>query len=106
MLARRSDHAGVVRVRDALRLAGIARRLSRARLGRIGRPLEGYQHVDADDADLRAATGIELVPIDADEVVEHYRAVADDRVRGLEAEVRRDWTFEEPLDGSDSSSGR
>ena len=42
----------------------------------------------------RRATGIELVAVDADEVVERYRAVADADVRALEADVRRDWTFE------------
>ena len=66
--------------------------------GRIGRPLDGYAHVDVDDAALRAATGIELVPIEPDEVVDAFRAVADADVRALEADVRRDWTFEaEPL---------
>lgn len=94
ILARRSDSAGRVRVRDALRLAGIARRIARSRLGRIGRPLDGYAHVDVDDEVLRAATGIELVAVDPDEVVDRYRAVADADVRALAAEVRRDWTFE------------
>jgi L-arabinose isomerase len=102
VLARRTDEAGVARVRDALRLAGVARGIGRARLGRIGRPLEGYRHVDVDDADLRAATGIELIPVDPDEVVERYREVADERVRALAEEVERDWLFEEPLGGSDS----
>ena len=94
ILARRSDPAGVARVRAALRLAGIARGISRSRLGRIGRPLDGYAHVDVDDDALRAATGIELVAIDPDEVVERYRAVPDADLGALEAEVRRDWAFE------------
>lgn len=102
VLARRSDTAGVRRVRDALRLAGVARGIARARLGRIGRPLDGYRHVDVDDDALRDATGIELVAVDPDEVVDRYRAVDEARVRALEAEVLRDWTLEEPLAGSDS----
>ena len=32
--------------------------------------------------------------VDPDEVVDRYRGVADDAVADLEAEVRRDWTFE------------
>jgi L-arabinose isomerase len=93
VLFRRSDPDGVQRLRRALRLAGIARRISCSRLGRIGRPLEGYAHVDVDDAALRAATGIELVPVDPDEVVDRYRSVADAAVRALAADVRRDWTL-------------
>ena len=94
VLARRTDPVGTERVRDALRLAGIASRIARSRLGRIGRPLDGYAHVDVDDDDLRSAVGIELVYVDPDEVVDRYRSVADADVRALEAETRRDWTFE------------
>jgi L-arabinose isomerase len=98
VLGRRGDPATRDRVRAALRLAGIARGIARSRLGRIGRPLEGYAHVDVDDAALRSATGIELVAIDPDEVVARFRGVDDADVRALEADVRRDWTFEtEPL---------
>jgi L-arabinose isomerase len=93
VLVRRSDPDGLERLGHALRLAGIARRISRSRLGRIGRPLDGYAHVDVDDAELRAATGIELVAVDPDEVVDRYRAVPDADVRALEADVRRDWTL-------------
>jgi L-arabinose isomerase len=94
VLARRSDPVGTARVRDALRLAGIASGIAHSRLGRIGRPLDGYAHVDVDDAALRAATGIELVFVDPDEVVDAYRSVADGDVRALEAETRRRWMFE------------
>jgi L-arabinose isomerase len=94
VLARRTDPAGQGRVRDALRVAGIARRIGRSRLGRIGRPLDGYAHVDVDDDALRAATGIELVPVDPDEVVDAYRGVDPAAVDRLEAEVRAAWTFE------------
>lgn len=98
VLGRRSDPATVTRVRDALRLAGIARGIARSRLGRIGRPLDGYAHVDVDDATLRASTGIELVAVDPDEVVARFREVSDADVAALEADVRRDWAFEaEPL---------
>ncbi|MBA2701945.1 MAG: hypothetical protein H0U58_09625 [Chloroflexi bacterium] len=94
VLARRMDPAGIGRVRTALRLAGVAGGIARARLGRIGRPLEGYAHVDVEDAALRSATGIELVFVDPDEVVERYREVGASEVAALGAEVRRDWVFE------------
>jgi len=95
VLGRRGDPASQAKVRDALRLAGVARGIARSRLGRIGRPLDGYAHVDVDDDALRAATGIQLEYVDPDEVVDRYRAIADEDVRALEAEARRDWTFEE-----------
>jgi L-arabinose isomerase len=98
VLARRSDAAGPARVRDALRLAGVAKGIARSRLGRIGRPLDGYAHVDVDDGALRAATGIELAFVDPDEVVARFKEVPDADAAALEADVRRDWTFEqEPL---------
>ncbi len=98
ILARRGDPGGRARVGEALRLAGVARGIARSRLGRIGRPLDGYAHVDVDDGALRAATGIELVFVDPDEVVARFREVADPDAVALEADVRRDWTFEqEPL---------
>ena len=95
VLGRRYDPPTIAKVRDALRLAGIASGIGRARLGRIGRPLDGYAHVDVDDDALRAATGIELVAVDPDEVVDRFRSVADDDVRALEADVRRDWIVEQ-----------
>lgn len=101
VLGRRGDPGTQTKVRDALRLAGVARRIARSRLGRIGRPLDGYAHVDLDDDALRAATGIELEYVDPDEVVDRFRAVADEDVRALEAEARRDWTFEEEPDPDD-----
>jgi L-arabinose isomerase len=94
VLGRRTDPDTRARLDAALRLAGIARGIARSRLGRIGRPLDGYAHVDVDDDALRAATGIELVAVDPDEVVDRFRAVDDAAVADLEAEVRRDWTFE------------
>ncbi len=94
ILARRTDPDGVTRVRNALRLAGIARGIGRSRLGRIGHPLDGYAHVDVDDEALRTAVGIELVFVDPGEVVQRFREVAEADVAALEADVRRDWTFE------------
>jgi L-arabinose isomerase len=97
VLGRMDDPAVVGRVQDALRAATVAASIRRARLGRIGRPIEGYLHVDVPDADLRAGLGIEAVPIDPDEVVDAYRAIDRDRVAALEAEVRAGWTLEEDV---------
>jgi len=102
VLGRLGDAATEVRVRDALRLAAVARRIARSRLGRVGVPLDGYLHVDVDDAELRAGTGIEVVRIDPAELVERYRAVDEERVRALDAEVRAGWVLEEDVDAGES----
>lgn len=102
ILGRASDEATVDRVREAIRLAGVAHGLRRARIGRVGRPLEGYLHVDVAADELHEATGISLISIEPDEVVERYRAVRPDRLVALDAEVRRDWRFEEDLDAGES----
>lgn len=74
-------------VQRALAVAAAAFRLRRARIARVGRPLQGYACVDTDDALLRRVTGIELVPIEAVEVRDSYQAVSVARVRQLHAEV-------------------
>ena len=102
VLGRRGDPLVVERVREALRVAAAAAAIHRARLGRVGRSIPGYLHVDVDEAALRQATGITLVGIEPDEVVERYRAVDASRVRDLEAEVRAGWTFEGDLDEGES----
>jgi L-arabinose isomerase len=99
VLGRIDEPATVARVGDALVAAAAATRLRRARIGRVGRPLDGYACVDTDDALLRAATGIELVPIAPAEVLELYRAVADARVRDLERETRTLYDVEIEGDG-------
>lgn len=98
VLGRLSDEATVARVRDALRLAAVARGIRASRIGRVGVPLPGYLHVDVPDDELRAGTGIEVVRIEPDELVERYRAVDEARVAALDAEVRAGWTFEDDVD--------
>ncbi len=102
VLGRLGEAATVGRVRDALRLAAVARRISCARLGRVGVPVDGYLHVDVDDEELRAGTGIEVVRIDPAELVERYLAVDDARVRALDAEVRAGWVLEDDVDAGES----
>ncbi|HSO28463.1 MAG TPA: hypothetical protein VLS28_01050 [Candidatus Sulfomarinibacteraceae bacterium] len=102
ILGQGTDPVTVGRVRRALRLAGVARSISRARLGRVGVPIPGYLHVDVDDEELRAGTGIEVVRVSPDELVERYLAVDAARVRALEAEVRATWTLEGDVDADES----
>jgi L-arabinose isomerase len=88
VLGRIDDAATLARVGDALAVAASARRLGRARIGRVGAPLAGYDCVDTDAELLRAATGIELVAIAPGELTELYASVEEERVRALEAETR------------------
>jgi L-arabinose isomerase len=96
---RLDDPRAVARVAAGLRAGAVAARLRGARVGRVGRPVDGYDCVDADDARLRAATGIELVPIAAAEVRERYLAVAPERVVELERETRAAWTVDPAAEG-------
>lgn len=73
------------RLARALRAGAVARSVSRSRVGRVGRPIEGYDCVDVDDGSLRAATGIELVPIAPSEIRDRYRGVSD--VSAMENEI-------------------
>jgi len=100
VLGRVDDPSVIERVREALRVAATVSAVRRARLGRIGRPIPGYLHVDAPDSAIHAATGITLVAVEPDEVVEAWRGVGGARVDALEAEVRATWTFEgDPTEG-------
>jgi L-arabinose isomerase len=94
VLGRRDDPVTTTRVREALRMGGAASSVRRARLGRVGRPIPGYLHVDLDEGELREAMGVTVVAIDPDEVVARYREVPAGRVRDLEAEVRAGWALE------------
>lgn len=63
------------RLVDEVRGAAIAGRLRRLRVGRLGRPLEGYGNVDLDDADVQARLGISLVGIERAEWVDAVASV-------------------------------
>jgi L-arabinose isomerase len=102
VLGRVNDEAAVAKVRSELRRAATAGRLSRARLGRVGVPVEGYLHVDLDADELRAATGITTVPVAPDEVLAAWHAVDDERVRALEAETLADWHLEDDAAAGES----
>jgi len=90
-------------VTAALTAAAAATSLGRARVGRVGRPLEGYDCVDTNDEHLRRATGIELVPIAPAELRDLYADVAPARVRDLERETRARYEMEIEGDGLERS---
>jgi L-arabinose isomerase len=65
--------------------------LRAARLLRVGRPLDGYECVDCDSEQLRAATGITLVDVEAAAVRSAYLDVCDNAAQEIEAEVNATW---------------
>ena len=72
-----ADTSVVDRLARVLHAGAVARLVSRSRIARVGRPINGYDCVDIDDKALRAATGVELVPIGPAEVRDRYLGVSD-----------------------------
>jgi L-arabinose isomerase len=58
--------------------------------------------VDAPDEDIHRATGITLVAVEPDEVVDAWRAIGPQRVAALEAEVRSGWRLEDDVETTGS----
>ncbi|HTW98814.1 MAG TPA: hypothetical protein VMD59_08565 [Acidimicrobiales bacterium] len=87
VLGRLDDGAALARLRAAVARAGAAARLRRARVGVIGGPLPGYDHVVTDPGRLRDGLGVTLVPIDPAEVAAAYEAVRPERLEPLHAEL-------------------
>ena len=79
------DQQVTARLGGVLHAAATARLVSGARIARVGRPIDGYDCVDVDEAALRSATGIQLVPVDPAEIRDRYRLVGS--VAELEDEV-------------------
>ena len=79
------DTSVVDRLVRTLRAGAVAQSVSRSRVARVGRPIEGYDCVDVDDESLRAATGVELVPVDPAEIRDRYLRVSD--VSAIEKEI-------------------
>ena len=80
-----SEEPAVEKLARTVGAAALARSLASARIARVGRPIDGYTCVDVDDEVLKAATGIELIPVDPAEIQTLYRGMSD--VAELEAEL-------------------
>lgn len=74
---------------EVLAVATLAGRLKRSRIGRLGRPLDGYLNVDVDPARLRAATGMEIVDISLQEWNHTLSSVTPQAVEDVLAHARR-----------------
>ncbi len=95
---RRREHSVVVlaldeeegrrRLARAVGAATAAGRMRRARVGRVGGPIDGYECVECDADALRGQLGVELVEIDAAAVREAYLAVGAGATEAVEREMR------------------
>ncbi len=75
-------------VQQALRVAALAGSIRRARLGRLGEPLDGYDNVKVDPTALKQAIGMEVVDIPLAEWEEACRSVTDDQSAALTASLK------------------
>jgi L-arabinose isomerase len=78
--------------------ATAAGRMRRARLVRVGAPLEGYDCVECDPGRLHAATGVRVVDVEAAELRSVYRDTGDDALATLRAELDSAWRTEMDCD--------
>ncbi len=78
----------VLNAATTVQAGAVAHDVGLARIARVGRPIDGYDCVDVDSGELRDATGIELVPLEADAIRDLYGQVSDAEVADLETEVR------------------
>jgi L-arabinose isomerase len=95
------DPDTIDRVERTLRAAAAARRISTARLGRLGLPVEGYECVDLDEDRLRDAIGVSVIRLDPAELVRVYHEVPEATVRGIVEETRSLYATDPALNDGD-----
>ena len=95
------DDETLGRVERALRAGAAARRVARARVGRVGRSTPGYGCVDVDEAQLRAGVGTAVIDIESHELTDAYRAVPDPRTRAIADEIRAAYAVDTALTDED-----
>ncbi len=71
----------------AIRAELLAEELRGARIARIGNPMPGYLSVDADDHDLEASLGVDIVHLDADDVRDRANGLSARDVRARERSI-------------------
>lgn len=99
VVRRLGDEASLPELVSALQAAAAATRLGRARIGRVGQTIDGYDHVTADPERLARELGATLVPIEPAELREAFLAVPAARVRELDADVRATYRVDPDAEG-------
>ena len=92
LLGRADDESAIRRVRERLRIAAVASRVRRARVGIVGSPLEGFDHVVTPADELQGKLGLTTVEITPGEFRDEFLATRPGRVleraRELASEYR------------------
>jgi L-arabinose isomerase len=84
----RDDESTRQAVKRAMASAVVAGHLRHARIGRIGRPLDGYLNVDVDQTQLRDGIGAEIIDIPLEEWEAAVAAASEESVGATAAYVR------------------
>jgi L-arabinose isomerase len=94
LLGRADDESAIRRVRERLRIAAVASRVRRARVGIVGSPVEGFDHVVTAADELQGKLGLTTVEITPGEFRDEFLATRPGRVleraRELASEYRLD----------------
>ena len=85
------------RIERALAAAAAARRISTARLGRVGLPVAGYDCVDLDENRLRESIGASIIRLDPQELARAYREAPETGVMDIVEETRSLYSIDPTL---------
>jgi L-arabinose isomerase len=96
LLGRLGDPLVLEHCKQSLRAAAAASRLRCARVGTVGPPLGGYDHVVTEPAALKRAVGVTLVAIEAAEFRDTYLSAPEELVEEVKKEVTRGFTVDLP----------
>jgi L-arabinose isomerase len=95
------DAATLERIGRAVRAAAAARRISTARLGRVGLPVPGYDSVDLSEPRLRDDLGVSVIRIDPAELSAIYVATSTERTVAVTGEMRSVFAVDPGLNEAD-----
>ncbi|HEU4703918.1 MAG TPA: hypothetical protein VFS37_15665, partial [Conexibacter sp.] len=96
-----ADDGAATALAASVRAAAAAGRLQRARIARVGRPIDGYDCVDCDADALRTATGIALVDVPPADVRAAYLAADPARAAALADEARATFALADDVEADE-----
>ena len=91
------DPDAIERVESALAAGAGARRISTARIGRVGLPVAGYDCVDLDEDRLRESIGVSIIRLDPQELARTYSEVPEAAVMDIVEETRSLYSIDPTL---------
>jgi len=97
------DRNVLEQIRRYLDAVVAANRLRNARVGRIGREIQGYADVSIEEEPLRSNLGTQIVPIEKEELERAYRDVNPSRIRDHRNRLGEEYQLEVPEEILESS---